>query len=152
MSKNAVEKAQQRLTLPGNAVIIHALCDADAKEKKLARQIVGMQLGVTLVAASLAYTINGTQQIVLSVLGGGGVSMVNSGLLAWSMSRSARSSVLNAQSQLRLMYFYSAERFLVVVVLLVLCMAALKLSPLAVLSGFVIGQAMLLLTRWILAK
>ena len=50
------------------------------------------------------------------------------------------------------MYFYAAERFLVVVVLLGLCLAALKLSPLAVLGGFVMGQAALLAARLFLNR
>jgi len=54
--------------------------------------------------------------------------------------------------QLRLLYFYAAERFLVVVTLLGLCMAALKLSPLALLAGFVTGQSVLLVARLLLSK
>ena len=50
------------------------------------------------------------------------------------------------------MYFYAAERFLVVVALLGVCMAALKLSPLAVLGGFVMGQAALLAARLFLNR
>jgi len=68
------------------------------------------------------------------------------------MSRAALTSVQNAHHQLRLMYFYAAERFLVVVVLLLLCMAALKLSPIALLSGFIAGQAVLLVARLLLIR
>jgi len=39
------------------------------------------------------------------------------------------------------MYFYAAERFLVVVVLLCLCIAVLKLSPLALLGGICDGSS-----------
>ncbi|BCK88917.1 hypothetical protein MIZ01_2723 [Sideroxyarcus emersonii] len=45
------------------------------------------------------------------------------------------------------MYFYAAERFLAVVALLGISLAVLKLSPLAVLSGFVLGQTVLLAAR-----
>jgi hypothetical protein len=45
------------------------------------------------------------------------------------------------------MYFYAAERFLAVVALLAICQAVLKFSPLVVLSGFVLGQAVLLAGR-----
>jgi hypothetical protein len=44
------------------------------------------------------------------------------------------------------MYFYAAERFFLVVVSLGLAMAILKL-PLAVMGGFVLGQAALLVAR-----
>jgi hypothetical protein len=45
------------------------------------------------------------------------------------------------------MYFYAVERFSAVVVLLGICLAVLKFSPLAVLGGFVMGQAALLTGR-----
>lgn len=48
------------------------------------------------------------------------------------------------------MYFYAAERFLAVVVLLGLLLATLKDSPLMVISGFVLGQAVLLAARLLL--
>jgi ATP synthase protein I len=147
LSKNVSEAQQQCLTPPGNAAIIAALFDIEAKEKKLALQVVGAQMVVTLIVAGMAYGMNGAPKLALAVLSGGGVSVVNGALLAWRMSRAALTSVQNAHHQLRLMYFYAAERFLVVVVLLCLCMAVMKLSPLAVLSGFVMGQTALLTAR-----
>jgi hypothetical protein len=45
------------------------------------------------------------------------------------------------------MYFYAAERFLAVVVLLGLILVVLKDSPLMVIGGFVLGQATLLAAR-----
>ena len=107
---------------------------------------------VALAGAGIAYGMEGTPQFALAVLSGGGVSVVNGALLAWRMSRAALSSVQNAHHQLRLMYFYAAERFLVVVALLGLCMAVLKLTPLAVLGGFVMGQAALLAARLFLIR
>ena len=50
------------------------------------------------------------------------------------------------------MYFYAAERFLAVVVLLGLCMAVFKLSPLALLGGFVMVQTALLVARLFLNR
>lgn len=152
MSKQVSDIPQQSLTPPLNAAIIHALCVAEAKEKKLARQVVGLQMMVTLAAAGMVYSMKGAPQLALAVSSGGGVSVVNGALLAWRMSRSALSSVQNAHHQLRLMYFYAAERFLVVVVLLVMCMAVLGLSPLAVLGGFVAGQTVLLIARLFLSR
>ena len=152
MSNYVGDEPQQGLTPPENAAIIAALFDVEAKEKKLARQVLGMQMAATLVAAAIAYGIKGTPQFALAVLSGGGVSVVNGALLAWRMSRAALSSVQNAHHQLRLMYFYAAERFLAVVVLLGLCMVALKLSPLALLGGFVMGQAVLLAARLFLIR
>ena len=152
LSKNVGDEPQQCLTPPENAAIIAALFIVDAKEKKLARQVFRLQMLVTLIVAGIAYVMKGTPQFALAVLSGGGISVVNGALLAWRMSRAALTSVQNAHHQLRLMYFYAAERFLLVAVLLLLCMAALKLSPLALLGGFVTGQAVLLIARLFLIR
>ena len=143
---------QQSLTPPLNAAIIAALFDAEAKEKRLARLVIGLQMVITLVVAIIACGMEETPQFILAVLSGGGVSVINGALLAWRMSRAALSPVQDAHHQLRTIYFYAAERFLVVVVLLGLCLATLKLSPLALLGGFVTGQAVLLVARLFLSK
>ena len=117
LSKNVGDNPQQRLTPPENIAIIAALLEVEAKEKKLARQVVGLQLAITLLVASMVYVISGSPQTALAALCGGGISVVNGTLLAWRMSRAALSSVQNAHHQLRFLYFYAAERFLVVVAL-----------------------------------
>jgi F0F1-type ATP synthase assembly protein I len=158
LSKDAANAQQQCLTLSGNAAIIPALFEAEARERKIARQVVWLQILVTLTGASIAYSMKGTPQFALAVLCGGGVSVANGTLLAWRMSRPASSFAseahhpLGVTHQLRLLYFYAAERFLVVVTLLSLCMAALKLSPFALLAGFVTGQSVLLVARLLLSK
>lgn len=143
---------QQCLTPPENAAIIITLFDVGAKEKKIARQVILLQMVVTLIGASIAYSIKGTSQFAIAVLSGGGVAVVNGTLLAWRMVRAALHPAHEAHHQLRLMYFYAAERFLVVIVLLYLCIAVLKLSPLALLGGFVIGQAVLPVGRLFLSS
>ncbi|BBJ00729.1 hypothetical protein FGKAn22_24210 [Ferrigenium kumadai] len=150
MSKEVGNESQERLTPPVNAAIIAALFEAEAKEKKLARKVVWLQMAVTLLIAGIAYGTEATPQFAIAVLSGGVVSVLNGALLAWRMSRAAQVSAHDAHLQLRLMYFYAAERFMVVVALLALCMAVLKLSPLAVLGGFVLGQAALLSARLLL--
>lgn len=147
MSKKVGDEPQERLTPPINAAIIAALFEAEAKEKKLARKVVWLQTAATLISAGIAYGTEGTPQFAMAVLSGGAVSVLNGALLAWRMSRAALASAHDAHLQLRLLYFYAAERFLVVVALLAVCMAALKLSPIPVLGGFVLGQAALLSAR-----
>lgn len=149
---------RQCLTPPENAVIIAALLDVEAKEKKIASQVILLQIVVTLLGASIAYIIQSTPQFAIAVLSGGGISVVNGALLAWRMTRSALHPAHEAHhpcdvhQQLRLMYLYAAERFLVVVALLCMCIAVLKLSPPALLGGFVMGQAVLLAGRFILSS
>lgn len=158
MSKKVGDTQQQCLTPPANAAIIAALFDVEAKEKKIARQVILLQIVVTLIGASIAYSIKGTPQFAIAVLSGGGVAVVNGALLAWRMTRAALYPAHEAHHprgvhhQLRLMYFYAAERFLVVVVLLCLSIAVLKLSPLALLGGFMMGQAVLLVGRLFLSS
>ncbi|HEU0188384.1 MAG TPA: ATP synthase subunit I [Gallionella sp.] len=158
MGKDAGDAAQQCLTPPENAAIIAALFAVEAREKRLARQVVGLQAVAALITAGIACSLNGTPQDAIAVLSGGLISVLNGALLTWRMSRAALPSAheahhpSSAHHQLRLMYFYAAERFLVVVVLLGLSLAALRLSPLAVLGGFVMGQAVLLAARLFLNR
>ena len=141
---------EERLTPRVNAAIIPALLIAEVQEKQLAYRIVGLQVLILLVAAGImAYGLEGTPQYAIAVLSGGGVSILNSLLLAWRMSRTSKLPH-DAHHQLRLMYFYAVERFLAVVALLGICMAVLKFYPLAVLGGFVLGQAVLLVARLLL--
>jgi ATP synthase protein I len=158
LSKNVGEIHQQCLTPPENAAIIAALFDVEAplkievREKKIAHQVVMLQIVVTLIGASIAYSMKGTPQFAIAVLSGGGISVLNGALLAWRMTRETLHPAPEAHHQLRLLYFYAAERFLVVVVLLCLCIAVLKLLPLALLGGFVMGQAVLPAGRLFLSR
>lgn len=158
MREIGTENQQQSLTPPENAAIIPAVLDVEVEEIKKTRQVVGLQMVVTLAVAGVAYSTGSGPQLVLAVLGGGSVSVINGVLLAWRLSRSASCAVneahqsLDAQHQLKRLYFYAAERFLVIVALLGLCMAALKLQSSAVLAGFVMGQTVLMVARIFLNK
>jgi len=148
-SKEA-DSDEQRLTPPLNAAIIPQLFRAEVQEKKLARKVIWMQVLVILAASGAALGWGSSPQQAIAVLGGGGVAVLNGSLLAWRMSRAALYPSHDAHQQLRLMYFCAAERFLAVVALLGICLAVLKLPPLAVLGGFVLGQAALLAARLLL--
>ncbi|MDO9053488.1 MAG: ATP synthase subunit I [Gallionella sp.] len=157
MSKEAVDVQKAGLTHPENAATIPALLlvdllQVDAEEKQIAQRVVVVQLVVTLVVTGIAYSLKSSPQLAIALLAGGAVSVFNGAQLAWRMSRSARQLSQEAHHQLRLMYFYAIERFLVVVMLLGLCMVVLKLMPLAVLGGFVIGQAALIVARLFLSR
>jgi ATP synthase protein I len=140
------------LTHPENADTIPALLHVDAEEKQIAQRVVVVQLAVTLVVSGIAYIFKSSPQLAIALLTGGAVSVFNGAQLAWRMSRSAQQLSLEAHHQLRLMYFYAIERFLMVVMLLGLSMVVLKLMPLAVLGGFVIGQAALIVARLFLSR
>ena len=140
------EEPQERLTPPLNAAIIAALQEAEVQEKQQIRRVTWVQLIVAIIAGSAALGVGASPQLAIAVLIGGGVSVLNGAMMAWRMSRANQRSAHDAHLQLRLMYFYAAERFFLVVVSLGLAMAILKL-PLAVMSGFVLGQASLLVAR-----
>jgi len=158
LSREAGIVQQRSLTPPKNMAKIDRLFNVEAKEKKLAHQVVWLQIAITMVGASIAYTMKDTPHSAIAVLSGGAVSTVNGAMLAWRMNRSASHSDQNmhdpraAQQQLRFLYFAAAERFLVVIALLFLCMAALKLAPLALLAGFAMGQLTLVAARLILNR
>jgi len=140
------DESQVRLTPPENAAIIAALLKAEAQEKQQIRRVTWVQTLVTVVASGAAWGFGAAPQFAIAVLSGGGVSVLNGALLAWRMSRANQRTAHDAHLQLRLLYFYAIERFLVVVASLGLSMALLKL-PLAVLGGFVLGQAVLITAR-----
>ncbi len=146
MTKALGEKVEDCLTPPINAAIIAALIKAEAQEKQQAQRITWLQIIFVVVASVCVFGFGATPRYAIAVLSGGGVSVLNSALMAWRMSRAGQRSTHDAHLQLRLLYFYAAERFMAVVVLLVLVMATLKL-PLAVLGGFVLGQTVLLTAR-----
>lgn len=148
--ENKSPETQGRLTPPPNAAIIRALFLAEVQEQQSARKVIWLQMLVILAATGAAYGWGSSPQNAIAVVGGGGVSVLNSALLAWRMSRAAKRSTHDAQQQLRLMYFYAVERFSAVVVLLGLALAMLKDSPLMVLGGFVLGQVVLLAARLLL--
>jgi F0F1-type ATP synthase assembly protein I len=142
------EAARQSLTPPLNAAIIPALFHAEIQEKRLARKVLWVQILVVLAAVGITASGWGSSpQYAIAVFGGGGVSVLNGALLAWRMSRAAMYPAQDAHLHLRLLYYYAIERFLAVVVSLGICMTVLRLSPLAVLGGFVLGQSVLLLAR-----
>jgi ATP synthase protein I len=148
MSENRGENEDERLTPPLNAAIIAALFNAEVQEKKMAREVIWLQALITLAAAGItALSWRSSPQYAIAVLGGGGVSVLNGAMLAWRMSRVALYPAQDAHLQLRLMYFYAAERFLAVIALLGICLVILKFLPLGVLSGFVLGQTALLAAR-----
>lgn len=146
MTRSVGEESHVSLTPQTNAAIIAALLKAEAQEKQQIRRVTWVQILVTLAASGITYGLGATPQFAIAVLSGGGVSVLNGALLAWRMSRANQRSAHDAHLQLRLLYFYAIERFLMVVASLGLSMALLKL-PLAVLGGFVLGQAVLITAR-----
>jgi ATP synthase protein I len=148
----------KRLTAEEIAAIMPTLLEDEAKAQKIAFQIARYQTAIALIATACVFIYSLNIQYATAILGGGIISALNSVMLAWRMSRANRPTVTDVQiagqehRELRKIYFYAAERFLVVMMLLALALAALKLTPLPLLGGFVIGQLVLILARLFLNK
>ena len=134
------------LTPRENAAIIPPPDVVPAQEKEKNRQLITLQLVVVSAIAAGCLGYGATPQETMAVWCGGGISAFNSWLIAWRMNRANNQALRNAQLQLRLLFFFAAERFLLVMLMLGLLMTVSH-RPLAVLSGFVAGQAVMILAR-----
>jgi ATP synthase protein I len=113
------------------------------------RRVLSVQFVFFLAAGMTAYGVWG-----LDVAGATGfgaiIAIANTVLIAWHMrpgsGESNKGGELGAQHYLRQFYRSWLERYLVVGILLALGLGGLKLMPLALLAGFILGQLI-----WIIA-
>lgn len=106
---------------------------------RYARRVLLWQLALTLLAGILLAWYGGVWQ-GLSALYGGLVSVVNGLMLAWRWKQGSRSYHVDTGKHLRSFIRSSLERFFVVGISLALGFTWLRLGPVALLTGFVIGQ------------
>ncbi|HUW27121.1 MAG TPA: ATP synthase subunit I [Sulfuriferula sp.] len=118
---------------------MRAIIPQHQKPNLVIRRALLVQGGLVLVAAILVYAIYG-QARTLAVIYGGLVTLANSILLAWRMRAAKRRINPDVGQDLRMLYRTSLERFVLVVAFLALGMGILKLDPLALIAGFVLGQ------------
>lgn len=99
-----------------------------------------------LIAASAGgfFVLAGSFQ-ALSAASGGAIAMVNVMLLDWRRLGAVNGRVQSASESMRLLYRSALERFVLVALLFALCLGVLKLAPLAVLVGFIVGQMALVI-------
>lgn len=154
MQENIEQKECHGLTHDENKAIIaqFAARETDECEQNAAQWVLRVQVIVTLIVCLIIFIFKQEVSLVLAVLCGGGASIVNILMLAWRMRKSSAQVTLDAHIQLRLLYYYAAERFLVVVMALAVCIMVLKLSPLYVICGFLVGQVALIATRLVLTR
>jgi len=81
-----------------------------------------------------------------SVWFGGAIAAANMLLLEWRRQTADNGPALSAAASLRLLYRTALERFVLVVTLFAVALGVLRLDPLALLSGFIVGQIALILT------
>jgi len=107
------------------------------------RRVLSLQLALLLVASLGAYAIWGLW-VATAVCFGAGIATANTLMIAWRMRQ--RRTTPAAQPSLGEFYRSWLERYLLVGVLLAAGLGGLKLMPLGLLSGFILGQVI-----WILA-
>lgn len=114
---------------------------AGAQEKRTIYATALLQILVTLISAGVVSLVD-NPNFGISILWGGMTALVNLVLLAWRMIYGDQPTY-SAEQHLRLMYRSSLERFCVVASLLAVGMLKLKLAPLGVILGFLVGQVVL---------
>ena len=111
-------------------------------------RLVLLQGAVTAVGAVLAYLIV-TPPAAKSLVYGSCIALMSTLFLAWRFRQGERRESLGAEWALRQAYRTAIERFVWTVVMLAVGFKLLKLAPLWMLAGFVVGQAAwLLLPIW----
>ncbi len=103
------------------------------------RRLAVLQLALVAVTSIVFFTIYGGFQAG-SVWFGGLTALLNIGWLLWRRHGADAGRALSAGQSLRLLYRSALERFLLVALLFALGLGVLKLDPLALLTGFVVGQ------------
>lgn len=107
------------------------------------RRVLSLQVALLLVASPGAYAIWGLG-VAKAVWFGAGIATANTLMLAWRMRQGRTAAV--AQPSLSEFYRSWLERYLLAGALLAAGLGGLKLMPLGLLSGFILGQVI-----WIFA-
>lgn len=93
-----------------------------------------------LAAVALAYGLFKGIDSAIAAAYGSAMVIVNALLLFWHMRRAERIDSNSVGRNMRILYRCAAERFVAAVLLFALGIGILKLQPLALLGGFIVGQ------------
>jgi ATP synthase protein I len=115
------------------------LNDSNSEVVSRTRNLVLIQASAGIVVALVFAYLNGFAH-ALSAIYGTAVSMVGVLLLSTDIRRANSRAVDHPKSSMGVLYFGAAQRFIVILVLLVIGLAVLKLQAVAVLSGFALAQ------------
>ena len=104
-----------------------------------------LQLLLIAVTSAVFFVIYGGFQAGSAAFGGA-IACASWLLLQWRRTTAERGRALSAGQSIRLLYRTAVERFVLVVVLFALGLGAWQLDPLALLTGFIVGQLALVIT------
>jgi ATP synthase protein I len=109
------------------------------------RKQLEVQLALVTVTSVVFFTLGDALQAG-SVWFGGAIATANLLLLEWRRRVADTGPALSAAASLRLLYRTALERFVLAALLFVLGLGVLRLDPLALLSGFIVGLVALIVT------
>ena len=98
-----------------------------------------LQSAMVVAVAILLWLWQGAQ-VGVAVFYGGSAALANIGLLVWRWRRGRYDYHCDGERHLRQFHRSSLERFFVVGILLATGLAGLRLEPLPLLLGFIVGQ------------
>lgn len=107
-------------------------------------RLVLLQGAITVIGAIFTYLIV-APLAAKSLVYGSFVALISTVFLAWRLKQGERRESLGADWALRQAYRTAIERFVWAAVMLAVGFGLLKLAPLWILAGFVVGQATWLL-------
>ena len=110
------------------------------------RKLAILQLLLLAATSVVFFMIYGVFQAV-SAGCGGLIAMTNVLLLEWRRRRADSGRALSAGESLRLLYRTALERFVLIALLFALALGVLQLDPVALISGFIMGQVALVFTE-----
>ena len=109
------------------------------------RKLAMLQLLLIVVTSVVFFMIYGAFQAV-SAWCGGLIAMTGVLLLAWRRWRADSGRALSAGESIRLLYRTALERFVLIALLFALALVVLQLDPIALITGFMVGQLALVFT------
>ncbi len=110
-----------------------------------ARRLVMLQLLLIAITSAVFFMIYGGFQAGSAAFGGI-CACANRLLLEWRRHKADSGRALSAGQSMRLLYRTALERFVLVGVLFALGLGVWQLDPLALLTGFIVGQTALVFT------
>ena len=110
-----------------------------ASAARSVRKLAILQLLLIAASSVIFFMVYGAFQAG-SVCCGGLIAMANVLLLEWRRLRADRGRALSAGESLRLLYRTAVERFVLVLLLFAVALGTLQLDPLALITGFIVGQ------------
>lgn len=110
-----------------------------------AYRVISLQTVSVVFATSLLFFMLG-KDTAKAVFFGGAVAVANAVFLIWCMRAAEQRPVQDARQELSWLVRFSMERFLMVALLIVAGLSWLKLMPVPLLIGFVLGQLALVIS------